>query len=255
VANNEFEEAWLDEGINTYSTGKVMDRVYGAHNGMLDVPFLKAGDLDMARATNSPAMRFDTSLQPAWSYSEGTYGFYSYYKPALVLRTLENWVGEQTMARIMRTYHERWRFRHPGSDDFFTVAREVAGRDVDGFFAQTIRGAGLLDYEIGSAASTAVAAPSGVVDTGGKRETLGGASRTRSGRPRPALTYRTVVDVRRAGEVMMPVEVAFKFAGKPVERRPGTAAPGGSASSSRGPRSSSGCRSTRTESSCSTSTG
>ncbi|MEA2006172.1 MAG: M1 family metallopeptidase, partial [Acidobacteriota bacterium] len=28
-ANNEFEEAWLDEGINTYSTGKVIAKAYG----------------------------------------------------------------------------------------------------------------------------------------------------------------------------------------------------------------------------------
>ncbi|MCZ6650359.1 MAG: hypothetical protein O7D35_06785 [Acidobacteria bacterium] len=29
VASNEFEEAWLDEGINTYTTGRVLDREYG----------------------------------------------------------------------------------------------------------------------------------------------------------------------------------------------------------------------------------
>ena len=29
VASNEFEESWLDEGFNSYSTGKVMERVYG----------------------------------------------------------------------------------------------------------------------------------------------------------------------------------------------------------------------------------
>ncbi len=29
-ASNEFEEAWLDEGINTYSTGKVLAKAYGA---------------------------------------------------------------------------------------------------------------------------------------------------------------------------------------------------------------------------------
>jgi len=29
VANNEFEEAWLDEGINSYSTGNVMEEVDG----------------------------------------------------------------------------------------------------------------------------------------------------------------------------------------------------------------------------------
>ncbi|TDI29855.1 MAG: M1 family peptidase [Acidobacteria bacterium] len=29
VASNEFEEAWLDEGITTYTTGRVLDREYG----------------------------------------------------------------------------------------------------------------------------------------------------------------------------------------------------------------------------------
>ncbi len=29
VATNEFEESWLDEGFNTYSTAKVMSKVYG----------------------------------------------------------------------------------------------------------------------------------------------------------------------------------------------------------------------------------
>ena len=45
------------------------------------------------------------------------------------LATLERMLGEETMARVMRTYHERWRFRHPGSRDFYAVASEVAGRD------------------------------------------------------------------------------------------------------------------------------
>ena len=28
VGSNEFEESWLDEGLNTYSTGKLIDQVY-----------------------------------------------------------------------------------------------------------------------------------------------------------------------------------------------------------------------------------
>ena len=33
VGNNEFEEAWLDEGFNTYSTGKVLETAYGPSCG------------------------------------------------------------------------------------------------------------------------------------------------------------------------------------------------------------------------------
>jgi hypothetical protein len=33
VGNNEFEDAWLDEGLNTYSTGKVLEAAYGSSCG------------------------------------------------------------------------------------------------------------------------------------------------------------------------------------------------------------------------------
>ena len=39
VANNEFEESWLDEGFNTYSTGKVLETAYGVEV----LPFRLAG--------------------------------------------------------------------------------------------------------------------------------------------------------------------------------------------------------------------
>ena len=42
LASNEFEEAWLDEGINSYVEGKVMDAHYGA-GSVVDVPGLPVG--------------------------------------------------------------------------------------------------------------------------------------------------------------------------------------------------------------------
>ena len=33
VGRNEFEEAWLDEGINTYSEIKIMEKYYGQEGG------------------------------------------------------------------------------------------------------------------------------------------------------------------------------------------------------------------------------
>ena len=73
--------------------------------------------------------------------------------------TLEGYLGEQTMARVMRTYHERWRFRHPRSEDFFALVNEVTGQDWSWFFDQVVRGTDILDYEIGSATSEPVLRP------------------------------------------------------------------------------------------------
>ena len=149
VASNEFEESWLDEGFNSYSTGKVMDRVYGPW--MLQVLGLRLGGLELSRVQNSVERMFDRIRTPAWGFSSGSnYGFNSYARTELTLLTLGALVGEETLARAMRTYHERFRFRHPTSDDFYAVVSEVARRDLSGFFAQTTERPGILDDEVSS---------------------------------------------------------------------------------------------------------
>jgi hypothetical protein len=222
VGSNEFEEAWLDEGINSYSTGEVMDQVYGADRGMVEFLGLRIGEADVLRAINDPGAKYNRILANAWDYvPPGQYGFYSYQKPEMVLRTLKGHLGEETMARILRTYHERWRFRHPGSDDFFAVVNEVSGQDLSPFFAQVIRGTDMLDYDIGSAVVRPVPEPHGVFDTpAGRRTVSQSEARSKDAELAKAKKqlWETIVVVRRRGEAQIPVDVDVKFAGKPVER-------------------------------------
>ena len=222
VANNEFEEAWLDEGINSYSTGKVMEAVYGPASSLLEFAGLKMGEVDTLRMGNSPDAKFNRIIANAWSYTpSGSYGFYAYQKPEIVLRTLENFVGEQTMARVMRTFHERWRYKHPQSQDFFDVVDEVTGRDFAWYFDQVMRGTDVVDYEIGAAGSVPIKEPRGVIDGAKGRQTVtdeDAAKRDRQADDQKTGQYETTVVARRRGEVYFPVEVAFKFAGKPEER-------------------------------------
>ena len=219
VGNNEFEEAWLDEGINSYSTGKVMELAHGPSTSMLEFLGLKMGEVDTLRLTNSAMAKFNRVVSPAWGYTpSGAYSFYAYMKPALVLRTLENYIGEQTMARVMRTFQERWRFRHPCSDDFFAVVNDVTGKDFSWYFDQVMRGTDVLDYEVGSASSTLVAEPRGVMDGPKGRVTVSDEDAAKTEQDAKIRKYETTVVVRRRGEVYFPVEVAFTFAGKPAER-------------------------------------
>jgi hypothetical protein len=222
VANNEFEEAWLDEGLDSYSTGKVMETVYGPTSSMMELLGLKVGQMDVLRLGNSPNAKYNRVIANAWNYTPiDAYGFYSYQKPELVLRTLEHMIGEQTMARVMRTFHERWRFGHPGSDDFYAVVTEVAGRNFGWYFDQVMHGTGVVDYDIGSAKSVLVAEPRGVFD-GPKGRTVANesdaAKRDRQAVEKKTDQYETTVVVRRRGEVVIPVDVAFKFDGLPAER-------------------------------------
>ncbi len=222
VGNNEFEEAWLDEGINSYSTGRVTRLLYGETATLIDFFGLRLGEVDSIRLQNGPELRFNAVLQPAWEYiPREAYGFYAYAKPELLLFTLENRIGIQTMARIMRTFQERWRFRHPCTDDFFSVANEISGRDLSGYFDQVVKGTGILDYEVGEAASDKVPVHFGVFEKEGKPVTINRESALKDVREadksgkRP---FETKVVIRRRGEVILPVELAFKFEGQALER-------------------------------------
>lgn len=217
VGNNEFEEAWLDEGITTYSTGKVMEAEYGADASNGQFLTIKLGELDTLRATVGAFSRNrDVIVKPAWMYS-GDYSYYAYMKPAAALRTLEGYVGQETMARILRAFQERWRFRHPSSADFLAVANEVSGKDLTSFYRQVFLGSDVLDYAVDAVSSRPVAATRGVVEENGKRVTRA-AEEDGAGRRDGKTRYESRVLVRRLGEVIFPVEIALKFEGRRVER-------------------------------------
>ena len=49
LATNEFEEAWMDEGVNTYFENRIMDHYYGEKTSMMDVMGYRAGDVESSR--------------------------------------------------------------------------------------------------------------------------------------------------------------------------------------------------------------
>ncbi len=210
VGNNEFEEAWLDEGINSYSAGRAMERGDGGRGMMVQFLGLDLTELDTIRLQNSPFRMYDTSLQSAWSYQSG-YSFYSYTKPELMLRTLENYLGKRTMARIMRTYHERWRFRHPASQDFIAVANEVSGQDLNWYFDQFLKGSAPLDYEIVRVSTFQVPYRVGIFD-GPKGKVILGAKGKQPSAMRPRQSeFRSEVLVRRNSVAWFPIDVLLTF--------------------------------------------
>ena len=222
VASNEFEESWLDEGFNSYSTGRVMDKVYG--EWIIEAFGLRLGGLELSRLQNSVERMFDRIRTPAWGYSSGSnYGFNSYARTELALLTLGALVGEETLARAMRTYHERFRFRHPTSDDFYAVVSEVAGRDLSGFFAQTTERPGILDDEVSSVRSEKVDEPQGFFGEGeGKKNVTGKEAHEKEKQADAASgrRWRSTVMVRRRGEVTLPTSLRLDYEGGEAQTLP-----------------------------------
>ena len=66
VGSNEFEESWLDEGINTYSEIQITHDIYGAKTSMVDWLGLKMDDMQFRRADYYNAPDYDPIVRNGW---------------------------------------------------------------------------------------------------------------------------------------------------------------------------------------------
>lgn len=149
LASNEFEESWLDEGFTSFAESKAMHSIYGPEGDLIDLMGIKIDQATIARVNYMSYPDRDPMARFAWKYySKFSYAINSYYKPATMLATLENYLGEDTMRAILRTYYKRWRFKHPTTRDFIDIANEVSGQDLNWFFDQAIYSNAVLDYSV-----------------------------------------------------------------------------------------------------------
>ena len=179
IGNNEFEDAWLDEGFNTYSTRQVMLEAFGPDHWVgryLDgfIPLLFEDLLEAPRSAAGLGgyfsdLKLDVMSTPSWQYGPaagsnrpddgriyggGAYRINSYTKPALMLLTLERYLGWNTFQRILSSYFERFRFKRPRSQDFFDIVNEVSGQDLTWFWDQTYYSSSVFDYAVDKVDST-----------------------------------------------------------------------------------------------------
>lgn len=148
VGSNEFEESWLDEGINSYTEMSIMEAAYGAGN-FADFAGFPISDPEVQRLSYTKSQTPCTINTYSWQFlTKGAYGVCSYSKPATMLKTLENRLGLETMRKILRTYFDRWKFKHPTSADFMAVVEEVSNQDLDWFFDQYVNDDVQVDYSI-----------------------------------------------------------------------------------------------------------
>jgi hypothetical protein len=195
VATNEFEDAWMDEGINQYTQIKVMESMFGEATSSLNLWGMTSGQRDEDRLLYLGAIDLDALAQNGWQYADNnSYSSITYGKTALMLLTLESVIGEDTMRQAMHVYFTRYRFTHPTKEDFLKTIEEVSGKDLRWYFNQTVYGTQALDYEVLKIDSTPV---------DWYKENL----KEKKGETE----YICNVWIRRKGEFVIPVDVEIKF--------------------------------------------
>jgi len=209
VATNEFEDAWMDEGINSYTEVKVMDSILGQGTSILKMAGATVGEREGQRLSYTSAADLDAMAQNAYDYySSGSYAGITYGKTASVLLTLEGIIGEDTMQKAMHAYFLKYRFTHPVKEDFLKTIEEVSGRDLRWYFNQAVYGSQVMDYEVSRIESIPVNWYEDKKD------------RKKDKKAEDDTVYESSVWLRRKQDFVMPVEVEIKFSnGEKVRER------------------------------------
>ncbi len=208
IGNNEVEHAWLDEGLNTFATARVVDQ-YFPHSWerrffrsflpwtFTDITWSRA--LDGSRlARYRTTARMDIQATPTFRYWPGSMFSTAYYKTTLWLHTLERFLGWDTLRQGMSDYYTQWKFAHPKPQDFFDRINAAAGEDLSWFFDQVHGDSAIFDYGIAQVTNQN-AAGQGFFDGVFQDD-------------ESPTKFDTQVVVRRYGDGIFPVDVVVEFA-------------------------------------------
>jgi|WetSurMetagenome_2_1015567.scaffolds.fasta_scaffold08250_2 hypothetical protein len=189
LANDERAEAWLDEGFANYAVFWSTEERFGPFGepDKRSFPFSLFPEQRMWDGLGRSVANLhrigyaERIATPAHEFKNG-FSTMPYVGAPLFLRTLRYMVGDEAFRTIIRTYVERWSFRHVDEEAFRSVCEEVSGMQLGDFFKQWLHTTKACDYAI---------------------------SRFKAKRAKEG--FAADLRVERKGEIMMPLALAFRL--------------------------------------------
>lgn len=214
VANNETEEAWLDEGLTSYFEAEIMDKYYG-NGSLFNILSTDCSDADFIRTD------YTQSYNPAigvidtysWRYPTYTYEMLSGSKPAVMLQTLKGILGEENFNKAINDYYQLWKFKHPCGADFVTIMKAAAEKvktedyqfDAEEFFNQILNTDAVCDYKLTEIVNKRENnTVTGIFEDGINKI-------FKNEKASDNNSYKSSIFVQRMGTMIVPVEVEVKF--------------------------------------------
>lgn len=151
LATNEAKDYWMDEGFAQYygewaesevlktDFKKTMENIYDVY-----VSLAKSG---YEQPLTTHADRFN--LNQAYSIS-------AYYKGFIFLSQLGYVIGDEALAKTIKTYFNEWAFKHPKPNDFIRVAEKVSGLQLGWYLTDFAKTTNTIDYGVKSIDGTKV---------------------------------------------------------------------------------------------------
>ena len=169
LANNEWREGWMDEGLTSYQSEwrirrTPQDFAQGAPRPETSVASgYRAHAHEMSSFDRGRMELYDADLlgraqapePPGYRFNEfNIYQMAVYSRGDLMYGMLRDMLGDSTFTAFLHDYYARWRFKHVDELAMRASAERVSGRDLGWFFEQWVHHTGLVDYAIADAQTT-----------------------------------------------------------------------------------------------------
>jgi hypothetical protein len=149
VATNEFEDAFMDEGMTEYWDKEIMSDAFGEESG---VGFLlgRAITVNVGMISASLPQKVYPAVWSGPSFLARDYsiGYQFYQRPAQTFQTAARLFGQDVVDSIFSAYAQRWQFAHPRMEDFWAVAEEVGGPEVAAMLREAYQHPDSPDYKV-----------------------------------------------------------------------------------------------------------
>jgi hypothetical protein len=203
VATNEARWPFLDEGVNQFAEADTMASWRGAGSA-INLFGLRVSDVALQAVSGERGAHDEPVAQAAASFSTGAnYARLVYSRTASVLETIARVYGREAVGRALGAYARRYRFEHPGPDEFLGAFADVLGDPVAATLRTALFDKGWVDFAVDGVWSQRAHTPAGVQDQDGTRQTSTGHDED---------GWEGSVVVRRRGTLVLPVEIELEMA-------------------------------------------
>jgi hypothetical protein len=168
LASNEMLYHWMDEGFSDFVSQESMANLFKTEEPSHKKSYASYFTL-IKRGLQEPSSQEADFFSTNRAYAVGSYAM-----GTIFLEQLKYIVGEENFYEGMRRYYEAWKFRHPEPNDFIRIMEKTSGLQLRWYYKYWIHSTKHIDYGIDK-----------IVEQGDK----------------------SVVTLKRIGELPMPVEV------------------------------------------------
>jgi hypothetical protein len=221
VGTDGYRETWMDEGVATYFSHRMLNQKYGKNNTLLEWPsglgwlpnihrenyryYARVGSI--RRGDDVPA------VVPKMEDFNTVVGLFSgaYDRGSKVVGMIEDRLGEAATFDFFRQLYQRYYFRVMHVADFKRELETYTGRSWDDFFKNWVYGKGLTDWKVETVSIRTRSAVEPSVLDGKNASPVAFVTPENIKKPDQSHPYEVTVILRQQAQIDEPTNLGFQF--------------------------------------------